>query len=316
MSQRPTRFIWACALAFVVASAATGLAANSDNLDELRGRALELVNQARREHGLPPLELGAKLEEVALAHAKDMLRRGYFSHVSPNGTTVQERYVAAGGSKWRLIAENIAHCAACTAPPDVAAVEQLQRDWMHSPEHRHNILHRGLTQFGFAVVSSRAQGEYAVQTFAGPGVPHGLKEGEKAAAIPPRQQTEVALSLINALRTGRSLERSAALVDLAKSALPDPHSQGLEMDTKVDLYVLLPEERRSDWASLAMLEAACGGCGTEPTADDARYFVEQWLKNPRYRQDLVGPGPTHIGLVIAANGKGKKLAMAVLGQRR
>src|SRR3712207_4473522 len=69
-----------------------------DNLDALRQRALELVNRARAEHGLSRLELERNLDEAAQSHAQDMLRRSYFAHSSPEGGTVQDRYIAAGGS--------------------------------------------------------------------------------------------------------------------------------------------------------------------------------------------------------------------------
>src|SRR5688500_2604033 len=84
-----------------------------DNLQALRHRALELVNQARAGHGLSRLELGGNLDEAAQSHARDMLRRGYYSHTSPEGENVQDRYVAAGGSRWELAAENIARCEGC-----------------------------------------------------------------------------------------------------------------------------------------------------------------------------------------------------------
>jgi uncharacterized protein YkwD len=114
------------------------VAASTGDLEELRARALELVNQARREQGLQPLELGPNVNQAALSHARDMLRRNYYSHTSPEGETVQDRYVEAGGSKWRLTAENIARCAGCTSGPDTEAVERLHRGWMNSPEHRHS----------------------------------------------------------------------------------------------------------------------------------------------------------------------------------
>ncbi len=46
--------------------------------------------------GLPPLAWNEKLWEAARNHSADMLQRGYFSSVSPEGVGVAERVAAAG----------------------------------------------------------------------------------------------------------------------------------------------------------------------------------------------------------------------------
>lgn len=295
------------------------VAASTGDLEKLRARALELVNRARREQGLQPLELGPKVNEAALSHARDMLRRNYYSHTSPEGETVQDRYVDAGGSKWRLIAENIARCAGCTSDPDTEAVERLHRGWMNSPEHRHNILHRGLTRFGFGIVSSSEQGEYAVETFAGPGIPRGAETAEPVAVTSPGEQTKLALSQINRARAGQDrspLESNPDLIDVAKSIMSSSDSKKLEIDQNVNPYRLLPSDQRRKWQSISYLVAACGGCGTEPTRADVRYFTQQWLDSSQDRPKLLASTLTHVGLALGANGDGKKVALLILGRRR
>jgi uncharacterized protein YkwD len=47
-------------------------------------------------HGLPPLTFNTTLAEAARAHAADMLARGYYSHDSLDGRTVEERIREAG----------------------------------------------------------------------------------------------------------------------------------------------------------------------------------------------------------------------------
>jgi uncharacterized protein YkwD len=128
------------ALAAVACLAAGGAAAQ-----DLAQHALEQVNAARSAQGLVPARLDPGLSEAAGAHAEDMLARGYFDHVSPEGTTVQDRL--SGG--WRLVAENIAMCTGCTA--DAARVEEFHAGWMESAGHRANILAEGVTAFGFGL---------------------------------------------------------------------------------------------------------------------------------------------------------------------
>ncbi|WP_135467955.1 CAP domain-containing protein [Crenalkalicoccus roseus] len=134
----------------------------------LRLRALELVNEARRARGLPALRRSERLERVAQAHAEDMLRRGYFSHVSPDGEDPRSRYLAAGGDPARMVAENIARCRGCRPPLRVERVEAFHRGWMDSEGHRENILHPGATRFGFGAAVEEG-GFAVVQVFAGPG---------------------------------------------------------------------------------------------------------------------------------------------------
>jgi len=50
-----------------------------------------LVNQERMAKGLLPLVRNAKLEQAAQAHAKDMYKRGYFSHFNPEGLNYIDR---------------------------------------------------------------------------------------------------------------------------------------------------------------------------------------------------------------------------------
>jgi hypothetical protein len=120
-----------------------------------------------------------------------MLNRNYFDHVSPEGKTVFDRYVAAGGSRWRLVAENIGRCATCKGAPRIADITRLQDGWMRSASHRENILSPGVTQFGFGMVATAGRGLYAVQSFAGPGMspsPAARQEARRIGCMPGRNQ--------------------------------------------------------------------------------------------------------------------------------
>ena len=88
------------------------------------------------------------------------------------------------------------------------------------------------------------------------------------------------------------------------------------MDRNMSVYELLPPDERRSWRSISVLAAACGGCGTTSTKTDAQYFAGQWLDNRQYRERLLNRELTHLGLAIAADGEGKTIAIAVLGQRR
>src|SRR5439155_24356444 len=107
-------------------------------LEDLRSEALAMVNESRREHGLNALQQDDALTKAAQRHAEDMLHKGYFSHISPSGETVKDRYLAAGGRSGSYVAENIAQCSNCRT--DREQIGLLHKGWMNSPGHRANIL--------------------------------------------------------------------------------------------------------------------------------------------------------------------------------
>ncbi len=287
----------------------------ADDLDAIRARALDLVNEARQEQDLPPLVLEDKLNVAAQAHADDMHTRGYFDHLSPEGRTAQDRYVQAGGSKWLLISENIGRCIGCRPPRRIGILNRLQRDWMMSPEHRANILRQGLTRFGFGMVIDDQKRLYAVQTFSGPGLPHGLRPDEEPAPLSAADQAQQALQLFNQARAqsgGKPLEISPGLNRVARILLPDRDLENFSLESRQNL---VPESESRNWQSISVLANECGGCGAVPTAADVRYFAQQWLADPGDKQDLLDARVTHVGFVIATNGEGMKVALAVLGLR-
>ena len=289
-------------------------AAEPGDLPELRSKALELVNEAREQHGLPALQSRPELDRAAQAHAEDMLNRNYFDHVSPEGKTVFDRYVAAGGSRWRLVAENIGRCATCKGPPRIADVTRLQDGWMRSASHRENILSPGVTQFGFGMVAAASRGLYAVQSFAGPGTSPSPRRQE-ARRLSKSEQLTLALDLINHARQRKGapeLRPSTALTDALRSQIASIDMEsGLHDTASLSSELARAQQRR--WKSIAIIAAGCGGCGAEPAASDVRFLVQQWLDAPEYRETLLAPRFSHLGFAERVDGQGRKVALAALG---
>ncbi len=129
--------------------------ANAPAQPALEQQMLELVNQERAKEGLAPLRADPELTEVARAHSRDMLARGYFSHGSPEGKDAFGRmrdarvsYLAAG--------ENLAHA------PTLA---QAHQGLMNSPGHRANILRPAFGRVGIGIVDAGRHGLMATQNF-------------------------------------------------------------------------------------------------------------------------------------------------------
>jgi len=307
------------ALAVPMPSAAGApiVAQDTSEGEKLRVLVLELVNKARAEQKLPPLQIGKEINEAAKAHAADMLRRNFYGHISPEGKSVQDRYLKAGGARWRITAENIARCTGCGA--DVATVEELQHGWMNSKVHRENILRKGITQFGFSIVTQAGKPVYAVQTFTGPGVSGIAGAGEPGKKISEKESVAKALELLNKERKEAGMPaftEGVALTKAARSMLAQKKLDDFSLAQTGKLMDALPEDEREDWESLKILAFACGGCGGELTDSDVRFFVKEWLSNPRNKAMLLDGDFTHLGFALAASGQGKKVALGVIGKKQ
>lgn len=313
-----TGLVWAFAgILFLLSFGPPALAAETGELGELRARALSLVNDARKRRGLNPLQATERLNSAAQAHAEDMLERSYYSHTSPEGETVSNRYRDRGGSRWKKVAENIARCAGCPTVPTSERVSDFQEGWMNSPGHRQNILAEGLESFGFGIIGENGK-QFAVQTFAGPGVPLALRPNEEPVELSPSKQVSAAAHIISTERKREGLaplKTSEALNTVAQLLLPKDEFGEMIMERPDDLFDLLPAGSVTDWSTIEVVAGECGGCGVQPTRADIRYFIDQWLKHPQNRGTLFGSGATHIGFSMLSNGEGRKIMIAVAGYR-
>ncbi|MEO1373494.1 MAG: CAP domain-containing protein, partial [Cyanobacteria bacterium J06635_10] len=105
-------------------------------LPEVRKFALKLVNRDRNINNLSSLQEDSLLSQAAQLHAKDMLSRRYFDHVSPEGVTPRQRYIAVGGNLRLGVGENIAKGATKSLGLTYGEAEKWQRGWMYSNKHR------------------------------------------------------------------------------------------------------------------------------------------------------------------------------------
>lgn len=124
-------------------------------LPDLEERMLALVNAERAAAGLPALRADPQLTAVARAHSRDMLARGYFAHLAPEGTTPFER-MRAGGVRFRAAGENLA------LAPTLALAH---RGLMNSPGHRENILRAAFGRVGIGVLDAGRHGLMVTQNF-------------------------------------------------------------------------------------------------------------------------------------------------------
>ncbi|HEV8580620.1 MAG TPA: CAP domain-containing protein [Thermoanaerobaculia bacterium] len=123
------------------------------DLERVRAEVLARVNEARIKAGIAPLRANSRLDRAAQRHAEGMLARGYFAHQSPEGKTVRERAREADYD-WRAIGENLAE--------GQFSADEVVDNWLHSPDHRRNILDPGFKEMGLGVARGRDGRRYRV----------------------------------------------------------------------------------------------------------------------------------------------------------
>ena len=103
---------------------------------------LALINAARAKAGCAALVTEPHMHAAALAHAKDMAEKDYFSHTGKDGSTFATR-VRRAGLNMGAGAENIA--AGYKDPQKVVSI------WLQSPGHRKNMLNCSYRRTGLAM---------------------------------------------------------------------------------------------------------------------------------------------------------------------
>ena len=143
----------------------SGAAGPALDPDRLARSIHDATNEARRRQGVGPLAWDARLAPVAAAHSRDMARRGFFDHVSPEGADANDRARRAGvrceaplapGRVRVGVLENLYKTSRWTAWRERTVGGRTTRDydwqtpeaitravvdgWLASPGHRRNLL--------------------------------------------------------------------------------------------------------------------------------------------------------------------------------
>lgn len=112
------------------------------------------ANVERAQRGLPSLVWDGALYRAALAHAREMSARQSISHQYAGEADLAERAQMAG-VRFSVVAENVAEA------PTAVVVHDA---WMHSPDHRRNLLDERVDRVAIAVTVRHGE-IYAVEDF-------------------------------------------------------------------------------------------------------------------------------------------------------
>jgi uncharacterized protein YkwD len=116
---------------------------------------IDMVNEARRSEGLPPVRRNVELERIASAHAGDMRSARRVGHDVGKGDPRQRLERAELGV--RSAGENVAHA---------ADLVRAHRALWASPSHRGNVLHVPFSAIGVGVVEDPDGSLWVCELFA------------------------------------------------------------------------------------------------------------------------------------------------------
>ena len=215
--------------------------ARTQRIDRLRQLALDLINQDRAEHGLPPVSLGTN--QAAQLHAQDLLTNDQFGHWWADGRKPYMVYTQTGGTSYA--AENAAtsgwlnhqweqagcssYLVRCVGPTPEEAIRDHQWSMMYDDAHadwghRDNILRETHQAVNIGIAWNNRRVVF-VQHFEG---------GTVTADAPPSLENRRVLSL--SVTKNEAGIRIGGLVTVYYDPTPMPVSR--ELNDSLDSYCI------------------------------------------------------------------------------
>lgn len=207
----------------------------------LPGVLVSLTNDDRADYGLRVLETSPLLERAAQLKANDMVARGYFDHVSPDGTTPWV-WFARAGYEFIHAGENLA--INFTESADVVDA------WMNSEGHRTNILDSNFTETGIATAVGTYKGKeaiFVVQLFGTPA----FGENAPPREVAPEMSEENTTLFVSAETEEDEAVEGREIGGVVQSA-ESPPSEGTEEAT-VEVEIVLEDDATSDYVEPLLL---------------------------------------------------------------
>lgn len=169
--------------------------------EEAEAALASLVLGVREQNDLPLPAMSTELGGVARAHAEDMVRAGFFAHVSPTQGDLSRRLHDRGHAFARAL-ENLARG---------DTVDDLLEAWLASPAHRANLLAPNVASMGVGIALQESAGERALVAVL---VLATLVDGDDTRSVVARAEQVVARNrrraALPALRFEPELARRAA----------------------------------------------------------------------------------------------------------
>lgn len=108
-----------------------------------------LINDYRVANKLNKVAYEPTLTYIAKYRSQDLMDRNYWSHYSPEGTTVFNLFIA-NGIKYKIGGENLAQA----TPAGIGTPQAFLNAWQNSPSHNANMLRNGYNYIGVGMVEN------------------------------------------------------------------------------------------------------------------------------------------------------------------
>ena len=118
-------------------------------LNDYENAVAALINSYRVASGLNAIAYEPTLTYIAKLRSADLMDRNYFSHYTPEGTTVFD-LLKANGITSRLRGENLGQA----MPAGIGSPEAFLNAWQNSPSHNANMLRAGYNYIGVGMVDN------------------------------------------------------------------------------------------------------------------------------------------------------------------
>lgn len=156
------------------------------HLAEVESHILTMINEIRKNRGHNNIEMEQGLRDIAGNHSLDMLERGFYAHVTPDGLKPQDRVAIHHRTMIGLISENCNTIKGLSSFKDEQLADIFVKSWEDSPLHLENILRPNITHTGIGAVT---KGDHIMVTqkfaqviaYTDKPVPDKIVQGEKLA---------------------------------------------------------------------------------------------------------------------------------------
>ena len=105
-----------------------------------------------KEKGYGQFSLSSNLHSASDFHTNEMITKNFFNHINPSNRAYRtpDQRIKAFNCHYNTYGENIAYFTS-SSTTYLDAGKKLVDEWMHSPEHRANLLNKQFTFLGCGV---------------------------------------------------------------------------------------------------------------------------------------------------------------------
>jgi uncharacterized protein YkwD len=118
-------------------------------LNDYENAVAALINDYRVGNGLNAIAYEPTLTYIAKFRSQDLIDRNYWSHYTPEGTTVFNLF-RENGVKYKIGGENLGQA----TPADIGTPEAFLNAWQNSSSHNANMLRQGYNYIGVGMAES------------------------------------------------------------------------------------------------------------------------------------------------------------------